>query len=62
MYFGGQSLLKIKRPRRIKKKAAFEFSIKPESPTGVIMYGVDVRPKATDFISIALVDGYVEFK
>ena len=63
MYFGGKSYLKIKRPDHMRKGGTFKFIIKPDYPTGVIMYGFGkVSSTGQDHIAISLVNGYVEFR
>ena len=62
LFFGGNSYLTINNPD-LRDESKVVFNVRPESDNGVLFYTSDSkRKKVFDFMSVSLVDGFVEFK
>lgn len=59
--FGGRSYVQLK-PLKAYHKLSLEVEFKTYKPDGIILYNQQRADGQGDFVSLALVDGYVQFK
>lgn len=60
--FRGQSHLQLPPLRNAYKDLQFTIEFRPEQTSGLLLYSGEQRDGSGDFASMAIVDGYVEFR
>ena len=60
--FSGQSYLRMRELRNCKKDLRIELRFKTLNDDAILLFATDELEKPDDFVSLAVVDGFVEFR
>ena len=60
--FSGQSYLRLRKMRSVNKELRIELRFKSLNDDGLLLLAADDLSQPGDFVSLALVDGFVEFR